>query len=230
MPSDCIPGVLRFTRPPVAGSGYTRPARDLSRTPMKHLPIAVVLVALGGATLFTSPSVYPTGTTIYRPDKAWSGYTVFDTPNSQGAVLIDMNGAPVRRWREVTASPGPVRLLPGGDLVGGSTRRRPHQEALALVQVNWNGETVWSFDRADLVEQPGQPAVWMARQHHDWQREGSANGDYAPGALPMVSGGRTLILTHKNVARPAISDRLLEDDRLIEVSWDGKMLWEWLAS
>ena len=74
-----------------------------------------------------------TGTTIYHPDKAWSGYTVLDTPNSQGAVLIDMNGAPVHRWPGVTAVPGPARLLPGGDLIGGSTRRRPHQEAQALV-------------------------------------------------------------------------------------------------
>ena len=30
--------------------------------------------------------------------------------------------------------------------------------------------------------------------------------------------------------RPAISDKLLEDDRLVEVSWDGKVLWDWLAS
>ena len=197
---------------------------------MKRLLIAAVAVVLARATIFTVPSIYPTGTTIYHPDKAWSGYTVFDTPNEQGAVLIDMNGALLKRWKEVAAVPGPVRLLPGGDVVGGSARRRPHQEALALVQVNWKGETVWKFDHADLVEEPGKPATWMARQHHDWQREGSPNGDYAPGATPMQSGGRTLILTHKNVTRPAISDKVLEDDRLIEVSWDGKILWEWLAS
>ena len=49
---------------------------------MKPLLIALAVVALSRATLITSPSVYPTGTTIYHPDKAWSGYTVFDTPNS----------------------------------------------------------------------------------------------------------------------------------------------------
>src|SRR6476646_9237204 len=102
---------------------------------MKRLLTVLAVVALTSATLFTSPSVYPTGTTIYHPDKAWSGYTVLDTPNSQGAVLI-----------------------------GGSARRRPHQEARALVQVNWRGDTVWSFDHADLVEEAGQPATWMARQ------------------------------------------------------------------
>jgi hypothetical protein len=197
---------------------------------MKRFLIALVVVTLTQAALFTAPSIYPTGTTIYRPDKAWSGYTVFDTPNEQGAVLIDMNGMLLRRWKEAAAVPGPVRLLPGGDLVGGSARRRPHQEALALVQLNWKGDTVWKFDRADFVEEPGKAPAWMARQHHDWQREGSPNGDYAPDALPMTSGGRTLILTHKNVTRPEISDKLLEDDRLIEVSWDGRILWDWLAS
>ncbi len=98
-----------------------------------RLLTALAVVALFRVTLLTSPSVYPTGTTIYHPDEAWSGYTVLDTPNSQGAVLIDMNGAPVHRWPGVTAVPGPARLLPGGDLIGGSTRRRPHQEAQALV-------------------------------------------------------------------------------------------------
>ena len=197
---------------------------------MRAGPIAAVMMAVAGATLVGVPSIYPTGTTIYHPDKAWNGYTVFDTPGEQGAVLVDMNGTLLKRWKEVAFVPGPARLLPGGDLMGGSARRRPHQEAFALVQVNWKGETVWQFDHADLVEEAGKPAVWMARQHHDWQREGSPNGDYAPGAQPMTSGGKTLILTHKNVTRSEISDKLLEDDRLIEVSWDGAIVWDWLAS
>src|SRR5262245_22929130 len=195
-----------------------------------RIPLTILAVIVLARSTITAPSVYPTGTTVYRPDKAWSGYTVFDTPGEQGAVLVDMNGTLLRRWTEVAAVPGPARLLPGGDLIGGSKRRRPHQEALALVQVNWKGETVWTFDHAELVEEPGKPSQWMARQHHDWQREGSPTGNYAPDALPMVRGGRTLIVTHTNVTRREISDRLLEDDRLIEVSWDGRIVWEWLAS
>ena len=192
--------------------------------------LTVVALVLATQLLFTAPSIYPTGTTIYDPAKAWSGYTVFDTPNEQGAVMIDMNGNLLRRWPEVAAVPGPFRLLPGGDLIGGSARRRPHQEAFALLQVNWKGEVVWKFDHTELVEQIGKPSAWMARQHHDWQREGSAVGYFAPGALPRTDGGRTLILTHKNVTTPDISDKLLEDDGLIEVSWDGKIEWQWLAS
>jgi hypothetical protein len=197
---------------------------------MKRLLALLLSLVLMSAKPGTSPSIYPTGTTIYDPARAWSGYTVFDTPNQQGAVIIDMNGNLLRRWPEVAAVPGPFRLLPGGDLIGGSAQRKPHQEAFVLLQVNWKGETVWKFDRADMVEEPGKPGAWMARQHHDWQREGSAVGYYAPGALPMTSGGRTLIVTHKNVTRSEISDKPLEDDRLIEVSWDGRIVWEWLAS
>jgi hypothetical protein len=76
----------------------------------------------------------------------------------------------------------------------------------------------------------GGRGTWAARQHHDWQREGSPVGYFAPGALPLVDRGRTLILSHKNVVNPAVSDKRLEDDRLLEVDWDGTVVWEWLAS
>jgi hypothetical protein len=66
--------------------------------------------------------------------------------------------------------------------------------------------------------------------HHDWQREGNPVGYYAPGMEPATDRGRTLVLAHKNVSNPEITDKLLEDDYLIEVSWDGEVLWEWLAS
>ncbi|MGE0811790.1 MAG: aryl-sulfate sulfotransferase [Vicinamibacterales bacterium] len=186
-------------------------------------------LTLAGAILAAYPTVYPTGTTIYEPDRTWSGYTVFGPPADQGAVVIDMNGRLVKRWPEVAAVPGPMRLLPGGFLMGGDRRRRPHQEARALVQVDWDGRVVWSFDRGDRVEVDGKD-TWLARQHHDWQREGSPNGDFTPEATPLVDRGRTLLVTHKNVTNPAVSDRLLEDDRLIEVDWDGRVVWEWLAS
>ena len=42
----------------------------------------------------------------------------------------------------------------------------------------------------------------MARQHHDYQREGNPVGYYAPGMDPMVERGNTLILCHKNVTIP----------------------------
>ena len=47
--------------------------------------------------VYAGPSVFPTGTTIYDPAKAWNGYTLHDIPNQGGAILVDMNGNPVKR-------------------------------------------------------------------------------------------------------------------------------------
>ena len=49
-------------------------------------------------------------------------------------------------------------------------------------------------------------------------------------AMPADLERSTLVLTHSNVTNPKVSDRRLEDDRLIEVSQDGKVLWDWRAS
>jgi len=89
---------------------------------------------------------------------------------------------------------------------------------------------VWKFDRAEFVEDPGQKAQWMARQHHDFQREGSSTGYYAPGQEPKIDSGNTLVLCHKNTVQPYISDKPLVDDVIYEVTWDGDIVWEWNCS
>jgi hypothetical protein len=181
------------------------------------------------AALSGLPSVYPTGTTIFHPDKTWNGYTVFITPDSDGVILIDMNGRVVRQWKEFSgAAGGPARVLPGGYVIAGAGNAAPHQEATALVQLDWDGKEVWRFDRAE-GSGGANTAARSARQHHDWQRPGFAAGYFAPDAQPAVLNAPTLVLSHVNVTRPDISDRRLEDDRLIEVSWDGEILWEWRA-
>ena len=45
-----------------------------------------------------------------------------------------------------------------------------------------------------------------------------------------IGAGRTLILAHKDVLKPEITDKLLGDDYILEVTWDGDILWDWLAS
>ena len=198
---------------------------------MSRFWLLLLTLAIGiPATFLAYPSVYPTGTTIYDPDKAWNGYTIHGTPDQQGAVLVDMNGNLLKRWEGVAAVPGPFRILPGGYVMGGDKLRRPHQEAVRLVQLDWDGRVIWAFDRTEQVETEDGETVWAARQHHDWQREGSPVGYYSPGAAPLVDRGRTLILSHKNVTQPDITDKRLEDDYLLEVTWEGEVLWEWLAS
>ena len=124
--------------------------------------------------------------------------------------------------------------------MGGDIPRRPHQEAIALLQLDWDGNEVWRYDRMEQVvteetendagETEGGETVWSSRQHHDWQREGNPVGYYAPDMEPQTRSGRTLVLAHKNVVAPEVSDKRLEDEYIYELSWDGEVLWEWLAS
>jgi len=181
------------------------------------------------------PTVYPTGTTIYNPEKCWNGYTLFQTSvyqfKSVGAILVDMNGNVVNQWKGFHGKPN--KMLPGGHIMGGTDVRNfkyGFQDMLDLVQVDWDGNVVWKFDRYERVKDPRQKPRWMLRQHHDFQREGNPVGYYVPGMDPLVDKGNTLILCHKNLKNPKISDKLLLDDTIIEVTWDGKIVWEWVCS
>lgn len=175
------------------------------------------------------PSVYPTGTTIYNKDKTYNGYTIF--PSAKGALLIDMNGNEVQLWAGLGGFPN--KILPGGFVLGTTGERNPKhsmQDQLDLVQVNWEGKITWSFDHTEYIEDPVEEPRWMARQHHDFQREGSSTGYYSPAQVPFSDHGNTLILVHENVSDLNISDKHLLDDKFIEVTWDGKIVWEWRAS
>jgi hypothetical protein len=188
-------------------------------------------LTLAQAVACAAPSVYPTGTTIYDPARSWSGYTVLSPLATQAAVVIDMNGNVVKQWDGyVNSAGGPARVLPGGSVVAANGARPPHQESLELIQRDFDGNTVWSFARNEQVETPDRGTIWSARQHHDWQREDFPAGYFSPGAEPSAEGSNTLILTHTNLMEPNVADAMLEDDRIIEVSWDGEIVWEWFAS
>jgi hypothetical protein len=180
-------------------------------------------------------SVYPTGTTIYDPSKCWNGYTVFQgsmfNGNEVGAVLIDMNGNVLNQWKGLDGIPN--KMLPGGYIMGNTGTRNQKfgfQDQLDVAQVDWDGNVVWKFNRYQHIKDPRQKPVWMSRQHHDYQRQGNPVGYYVPGMDPMVDKGNTLMLCHKNVLRPEISGKPLLDDTIIEVSWEGKIVWEWICS
>ena len=51
---------------------------------MRRPLLIIAALLLAPALLLTYPSVFPTGTTVFHPDKTWSGYTVFDTPGEGG--------------------------------------------------------------------------------------------------------------------------------------------------
>ena len=173
------------------------------------------------------PTIYPTGTTIYKPEKCWNGFTLFQA-NEHGAMLIDMNGREVRYWKGLHGFPN--KLLPNGDVLG-ATGERPaafaFQDKLDLVQVDWDGKIVWKFDHLEEVQDGDGPKYWCARQHHDFQREGNPVGYYVPGMEAQVDGGTTLVLCHSNRKDDNISSAELLSDRIVEVDWEGNIIWDW---
>jgi hypothetical protein len=177
-----------------------------------------------------SASVYPTGTTIYDPEKCWNGYTLFG--GAGGVRIVDMNGNTANLWEGLAGHP--VKMLPGGHVIGSSGRQAGDKlvpwDNSDLIQVDWDGNIVWEFSRYEQVETPGAEPVWTARQHHDYQREGNPVGYYVPGMDALVDRGKTLLCCHKKVTNPAMSDKPLADSTIIEVTWDGEVTWEWICS
>ncbi len=190
--------------------------------------VAVLMIAFAP---IRAQSVYPTGTTIYEPARAWNGYTVLSPLQTQAVLVIDMNGSVVKRWEGLNNSAGgPARVLPGGILISASGARPPNQESLELVQQDFDGKVIWRYSHNEQIKTREGSTIWSARQHHDWQRESFPAGYYSPESAPVSEGASTLILTHTNRTQPKVTDVMLEDDRLIEVSWTGDVLWEWVAS
>jgi hypothetical protein len=174
-------------------------------------------------------SVYPTGTTRYDPNRTWNGYTVLSPLGTQAVIVIDMNGNVVKQWEGfVNSAGGPARIFPNGVVMAANGTNPPRQEALELIQRDFEGRVLWRFDHNEQIQTRGG-TVWSARQHHDWQREDFPAGYYSPGTPPSTQGSRTLILTHTNHSRPSVADAPLEDDRLIEVSANGEIVWQWVA-
>lgn len=156
------------------------------------------------------------------PDGPLPGYTLFHLAAAD-AVLVDMAGSEVHTWRLRGL---PVKMLPGGDLMGSDGLRRGTQEATELLQVSWSDQRVWSFANWD----DDGTGTMMSRQHHDYQREGSTVGYYAPGQAPLTAG-KTLILAHKTKLVPSISAKPLLDDAIYEVDWSGALTgFEWHAA
>ena len=72
----------------------------------------------------SAQSVYPTGTTIYDPERAWNGFTVLSLLDTQAVIVIDMNGNVVKRWEGFDISAGgPARVFPAA--CHGRERNKP---------------------------------------------------------------------------------------------------------
>jgi hypothetical protein len=188
-------------------------------------------IKVGMTDLAPTPTGFPTsdslndahrGLRVYESDKTWNGYTLFNcftgtgTEKNGNNVLIDMDGNIVNEWTFTgMAYMSAAKALPGGNIVGSMVDPNSDSGGGKLTQLNWNGE---------IVKQ------WETNGHHDHEREGSPCGYYAPGAEPMVEGGKVLVLES---TRPdpeqtkRISVKFIKDDRIRELDWNGNELFRW---
>ena len=162
-----------------------------------------VLIALGSVAVPAAyPTIFPTGTTIYKPAKAHSSYILISDRSTTGnhpdaAVraesrvpddvrLIDMNGNVVHSWTVAPTFNKRSRLLPNGHLVYAG----PNQ---TIFEYDWDGAVVWTHEGIgsinDLRVLPNGNKLLLAHQPipDDFQRR-VRDVDMSPRWAPRKRG------------------------------------------
>ena len=159
--------------------------------------VVIILFFSNSPIAFGGPTVYPTGVTIYDPEHAYQGYTLFVPIKYLGfedVKLIDMQGNTVHTWDMSPVDIDYLRPLPNGSFVGLS----PLQDW--LVEVDWDGQIVWDYhkDGVDL--------------HHNWQK---------------LDNGNYLLLAHERKWIPSFSMKAFKYDYYIEITPEHEEVWRW---
>lgn len=154
------------------------------------------------------PTVFPTGVTIYDPDKAYNCFVSFDGRDGH-AYLIDMNGNDVKIWPYCGM---PAEIIDPAN-VGGQRghvllqKERHFFFNETLLELDWDDNVVWEWGE----KAPGG----AAQQSHDVCR---------------LANGNTLVLSRLPRAVPEISDDEVIDQAFREVTPDGDIVWEWRSA
>ena len=155
--------------------------------------------------------VIPVGTIKYDPAKCWNSYVILSpTVPGSSAKLIDRNGNLVKEWDCMGGNGMPNKVYPGGHLL--TTIYPPvkagSQDMNTIAILDFDNKIVRKFNKWEKVEaNDGQPreadgSSWVARQHHDYQLEGSSTGYYATGVEKNVKlDGKMLVLAHRTPFR-----------------------------
>jgi len=153
------------------------------------------------------PSVFPTGVTIYDPEKAYNCYVLFDGRDDHGH-LIDMNGNVVKSY---PYSGWPIEMIDPAEHDGKKGHVLGQKEPDAfnnenVIEMDWDGNIVWEWGK----DAPGG----KAGQDHD---------------LARLPNGNTLILGYFPRVVPEISDEPVRDQNIYEVTPQGELVWQWSA-
>lgn len=172
---------------------------------------------------------YSQNNVISYKDGCLDGYTICSVipfmllGEGHYASLIDMEGNEINKWFTI---PDPAKLLPGGSLISATGEYYETWDSTNLTQLDWYGNVEWDFNNWD----DDDTNILMAREHHDFQREGNPVGYYAPGQ-DFIINGKTLILAHYTRINKNVSNKEIIDDVIYEVYWNGTLTgFEWHAS
>ena len=176
-------------------------------------------------------TVYPKGTTIYKPDKCYNGYTVMW--RGPTVKLIDMNGRTANQLQLNSAqgkagdilephqgnaaflplSAGRARLLENGHIL--VQRGEMMSVDGSIQEYDWAGKVVWEYLPEGKV-----PHEQLLGPHHDVFRE---------------PNGKTLLICReavpdeymKRVRDPRYQHITIYGDTIIEVAPNGEVTWQW---
>lgn len=154
--------------------------------------------------LFAFPTIYPTGTTIYKPEKCFNGYTLYLTKFNENICLTDMDGTLIHSWNydDMGLIPSVYDLAePTSDGSLLIIAKKTDPGINGVIEIDWNGKIVWEY----FNEKNRSP-------HHDFER---------------LDNGNTLILYHETIFIPEISDHPLRTDYILEIRPDKKIVWRW---
>ena len=160
-------------------------------------------------------TVYPIGTTLYKPEKCCNGYTIIF--GGRRVKLIDMNGRAVREWavdsEGTQEGVGRARLLRDGNIL--VQRGGMMSETGRIQEYDWDNNLVWEY-----IPEGGVPHKNLLGPHHDVFRK---------------PNGNTLLICRdpvpqeymKRVREPRFQNITIYGDAILEVSPSGEVVWEW---
>ena len=180
-------------------------------------------------------TVYPIGTTIFNPEKAYGGYTLLNFLHEPEIVLFDMNGKVVNTWM---VERGPKEPTPGQAPLPPHSGPRDDPPGAGH---QWSG--IWNY--AHLLESGNM----LGPREYDWDNEVVWEPPHVPGYTAGLSrrldNGNTLYSSRrempeeykarvKDPARRQLSsgDRWppgLQGHSIYETTPSGEVVWEWDA-
>lgn len=153
------------------------------------------------------------GLTVYQPDQADHGYTLFAPMTGTSAYLIDMQGRVVHHWL-LPYRPGAYGYLldNGCLLVAGRTGKSPVPFGGAggtLMELDWDGKVLWEYVEDTM--------------HHDFCR--------LPNGNTMILGWEPVpsdMVPHIKGGQPGTEhEGHIWCDYFREISPDHRVVWEW---